>query len=218
MLSKKIDLWNCFLLKSCLSQSWHWLCSSFHCHRADFSYTWSWKHWVSDSWKASVPENPEFCFNAQRLLGSNLARIEQRQSKIYGNGWFLPTFEFTLFEIFIFCPKIQLWFPEKIIDFLGWKTRENVGVLDFLVVDSLDFTRKIHISTFAAFSRLKSFNLVYPFKILHRLNNLLKVEKSWLSAYSSWVSWTISQRCCCTEITAFRCPNNFCPGNSKQQL
>ena len=23
---------------------------------------------------------------------------------------------FTLFEIFIFCPKIQLWFPEKIVD------------------------------------------------------------------------------------------------------
>ena len=43
----------------------------------------------------------------------------------------------TLFEIVIFCPKIQLWFPEKIIDFFlaGWKTRENVvvlGVLDFL--------------------------------------------------------------------------------------
>ena len=27
----------------------------------------------------------------------------------------------TLFEIFIFCPKIQLWFPEKIVDFLGEK-------------------------------------------------------------------------------------------------
>ena len=25
----------------------------------------------------------------------------------------------TLFEIFIFCPKIQLWFPEKIVDFFG---------------------------------------------------------------------------------------------------
>ena len=48
----------------------------------------------------------------------------------------------TLFEIFIFCPKIQLWFPEKIVDFLGWKTRENVGVLDFLAVDNFDFTRK----------------------------------------------------------------------------
>ena len=67
----------------------------------------------------------------------------------------------TLFEIFIFCPKSQLWFPVKIVDFLlknswkccgfglfscwqlwfhekncqknlGWKTRENVGVLSKL--------------------------------------------------------------------------------------
>ena len=50
---------------------------------------------------------------------------------------------YTLFEIFIFSPKIQLWFPEKIVDFLGWKTRENVAVLDFLAVDNFDFTRKI---------------------------------------------------------------------------
>ena len=27
----------------------------------------------------------------------------------------------TLFQIFIFCPKIQLWFPEKFVDFLGEK-------------------------------------------------------------------------------------------------
>ena len=49
----------------------------------------------------------------------------------------------TLFEIFIFCPKIQLWFPEKIVDFFWWKTRENVVVLVFLAVDNFDFTRKI---------------------------------------------------------------------------
>ena len=31
-------------------------------------------------------------------------------------------FGITLFEIFIFCPKIQLWFPrEKLSDFFGWK-------------------------------------------------------------------------------------------------
>ena len=48
----------------------------------------------------------------------------------------------TLFEIFILCPKIQLWFPEKIVVFWGWKTRENVVVLDFLAVDNFDFTRK----------------------------------------------------------------------------
>ena len=27
---------------------------------------------------------------------------------------------------------------EKIVDFLGWKTRENVVVLDFLAVDNFD--------------------------------------------------------------------------------
>ena len=42
-----------------------------------------------------------------------------------------------------FLSKIQLWFSEKIVDFLGWKTRENVVVLDFLAVDNFDFTRKI---------------------------------------------------------------------------
>ena len=50
---------------------------------------------------------------------------------------------FTLFEIFIFCPKNQLWFPEKIVNLFGWKTREIVVVLDFLAVDNFDFTRKI---------------------------------------------------------------------------
>ena len=48
-----------------------------------------------------------------------------------------------MIEIFIFCQKIQLWFPEKIVKFLGWKARENVVVLDFLAVDNFDFTRKI---------------------------------------------------------------------------
>ena len=48
-----------------------------------------------------------------------------------------------MFEIFILYPKIQLWFYEKIVDFLGWKTRENVVVLGFLAVDNFDFTRKV---------------------------------------------------------------------------
>ncbi len=38
----------------------------------------------------------------------------------------------------------QLWFHEKKCQKnLGWKTRENVVVLDFLAVDNFDFTRKI---------------------------------------------------------------------------
>ena len=32
---------------------------------------------------------------------------------------YISAYLITLFEIFIFCPKIQLWFPKKIVDFLG---------------------------------------------------------------------------------------------------
>ena len=31
----------------------------------------------------------------------------------------------TLFEIFIFCPKIQLWFPEKMVNFFGVKNSQK---------------------------------------------------------------------------------------------
>ena len=48
----------------------------------------------------------------------------------------------TLFEIFIFCPKTQLWFPEKIVDFFLDQKLVKM-VLDFLAVDNFDFTRKI---------------------------------------------------------------------------
>ena len=41
-----------------------------------------------------------------------------------------------------FCPKIQIWFPVKIIDFFVWNTRENVVVLECLAVNNFDFTRK----------------------------------------------------------------------------
>ena len=42
-----------------------------------------------------------------------------------------------------FVQKFNFDFPEKIVDFFRWKTRENVVVLDFLAVDNFDFTRKI---------------------------------------------------------------------------
>ena len=48
----------------------------------------------------------------------------------------------TLFEIFIFCPKIQLWFPDSRF-YLGEKLVNNVMILYFLAVDNFDFTRKI---------------------------------------------------------------------------
>ena len=55
----------------------------------------------------------------------------------------IHSFTNTLFEIFIFCPKIQLLISRENCRFFGWKTRENVVVLDFLAVDNFDFTRKI---------------------------------------------------------------------------
>ena len=43
----------------------------------------------------------------------------------------------------IFVQKFNFDFPIKLSIFWGWKTRENVVVLDFLAVDNFDFTRKI---------------------------------------------------------------------------
>ena len=42
-----------------------------------------------------------------------------------------------------FVQKFNFNFPRKLSNFFGWKTRENVVVLDFLAVDNFDFTRKI---------------------------------------------------------------------------
>ena len=42
-----------------------------------------------------------------------------------------------------FVQKFDFDFPRKLLIFFGWKTRENVVVLDFLAVDNFDFTRKI---------------------------------------------------------------------------
>ena len=44
---------------------------------------------------------------------------------------------------FFFASKNQIQNSRKIVDFLWWKTRENVVVLDFFAVDNFDFTRKI---------------------------------------------------------------------------
>ena len=42
-----------------------------------------------------------------------------------------------------FVQKFNFDFPRKLSIILGWKTRENVVVLDFIAVDNFDFTRKI---------------------------------------------------------------------------
>ena len=44
---------------------------------------------------------------------TSMGIYQAKASFIYG--------KYTLFQIFIFCPKIQLWFPEKVVDFLGEK-------------------------------------------------------------------------------------------------
>ena len=47
------------------------------------------------------------------------------------------------FEIFIFCPNIQVSFSEKIVDFLGVKNSWKCCIFDFLAIDNFYFTRKI---------------------------------------------------------------------------
>ena len=85
-------------------------------------------------------------FRNRNLVIDNLSHLKKNKKSTLDLHWFEKNLGnllwCTLFQIFIFCPKIQLWFPEKIVDFLGWKTRENVVVLDFLAVDNFDFTRK----------------------------------------------------------------------------
>ena len=49
----------------------------------------------------------------------------------------------TLFEICIFCPKIQLWFPENVSIIFWVKNSWKCCGLDFLAVDNFNFTRKI---------------------------------------------------------------------------
>ena len=82
-------------------------------------------------------------FANNRLLWEICLSITIWQKKNELTNYFFVNLDFTLFKIFIFCPKIQLRLPEKIVDFSWWKTRENVVVLDFLAVDNFDFTRQI---------------------------------------------------------------------------
>ena len=82
----------------------------------------------------------------------------------------------TLFEIFIFCPKIRLWFPEKIVNLFGWKTRENVVVLDFLAVDNFDFTRKIVKKFWVKNSWKIRFTLICSSYVFLQMIKILPVE------------------------------------------
>ena len=100
--------------------------------------------------KAAYIENATTIYAYIDIEFDKLKEYTDKINEAYSNadelqkGKFLKYIQqFTLFEIFIFCPKIQFWLPEKNCWFFGWKTRENVVVLGFLAVDDFDFTRNI---------------------------------------------------------------------------
>ena len=115
----------------------------------DISYIKAWNNyiawlyiiWLEFGWNLQTwntlrqPATEDWFFSDwQVLLATNMS------SNVYSSVlWKRYTKEFctyfcTLFEIFIFCPKIQLKFHKKNCQKnLGWKTRENVGVLSKLI-------------------------------------------------------------------------------------
>ena len=90
--------------------------------------------------------------------------------------------DYTLFEIFNFCTKIQLLFLEQIVDFFGWKTRENVVVLDFWAVDNFDFTRKI-VKTIWVKNSWKCWGFSVKFEFLNKNLTFRKVWKYRIRVY-----------------------------------
>ena len=54
-----------------------------------------------------------------------------------------PAAPYTLFEIFIFCPKIQLWSPLKIVDFLGEKLVKMLWFWTFKLLTTLISREKL---------------------------------------------------------------------------
>ena len=120
-----------------------------------------WVSWGSQVWAHPRRADGTVCRTASQVLrghSDDVSRFVVKDGLIVSGGrdktlvgWTLGanrnSYEFafarrycnTLFEIFIFCPKIQLLFLVKIVDFLG----ENVVILDFLAVDNFDFTRKL---------------------------------------------------------------------------
>ena len=111
----------------------------------------------------------------------------------------------TLFEIFIFCPKIQLWFPKKIVDFFWWKTRENVVVLGFLAVDNFDFTRKIVKKIFGEkLVKMLGFCQNWIFGQKFDFSNSVPGDQTilWARVHHrkniNHISWRL--RCCCMQL------------------
>ena len=96
----------------------------------------------------------------------------------------------TLFEIFIFCPKNQLWFSEKVVNFLGWKTRENVVVLDFWAVDNFDFTRKIVKKKFGWKTR-ENVGVLSKLNFGQKFETLSFSEEEYFEEYQEAKNWTL---------------------------
>ena len=80
---------------------------------------------------------------------------------------------FTLFEIFIFCLKIQLWFPEKIVELFWVKNSWKCCGFRLFAVENFDFTRKF-VKTF--FSGKTRENV----GVLSKLDKNLTVRMLWV--------------------------------------
>ena len=100
-----------------------------------------WVSWGSQVWAHPRRADGTVCRTASQVLrghSDDVSRFVVKNGLVVSGGrdktlvgWTLGanrnSYEFafarrycnTLFEIFIFCPKIQLLFPEKIIDFWG---------------------------------------------------------------------------------------------------
>ena len=85
-----------------------------------------------------------------------------------------------------FVQKFNFDFPRKLPIFLGWKTRENVVVLDFLAVDNFDFTRKIAKKNLV--EKLVKMFLAQKFKFFINFTWFFG-HKKWLSALVCTVLW-----------------------------
>ena len=73
-------------------------------------------------------------------LGQDLLRRNEQLAQVRIS---IFVWKKNVLEIFIFLSKNSTLISEENCWFFGWKTRENVVVLDFLAVDNFDFTRKI---------------------------------------------------------------------------
>ena len=97
----------------------------------NFFFDWQGEKWRIGSWTHQGEEN------GQKIAEEKKNTASQKKLKIHkkkSHFWEKSPF---------FVQKFNFDFPRKLSIFLGWKTRENVVVLDILAVDNFDFTRKI---------------------------------------------------------------------------